>query len=424
MRIAVALFVGLLGSAPVASARAAEPTPVVYEGVTFSGALRAADEGPRERGLRDAVKIRRRGDARIRGISDPLQVNVYPGVRVAPQEERGPQLQLQVSQPISLERMGRAQKRAAKVERDVLSVAADAARLQRRLDVANAWLEEWALREQAEILRRELQALEGWLDKLRRLTEAGESTRIELATASAWRTEVELELLALEGMVHHAGLRLAELVGAPSGDPLLAVGDPPQVDLDPADLRRLANGAEELPAVARTRLAAAAARAREVEARAASGWKLTLGGMAELEQPGVTLGLFGQVGLQVPIWGRNERARSVERGEAAQLEGEADELALQSDREILDALHELRHTSEQLEALQERLVPALEEVVDLAQRSLRVGEATTKRVVEARQSSLAAHRRAAAVRGDHAWAELRVWLLIVALEQDTLEAAR
>jgi cobalt-zinc-cadmium efflux system outer membrane protein len=412
----VSLAVAWLAAAPAAAPVDTGPDGPRVHGVTFSEALRSADGAPRERGLHQALKLRHERDSDLRGMEDPLEVTFYPGARINPRSEVGPQLQLQITQSIPLERLGAARRRAAKAEREELSIAADAARLQRRLDVARAWLDDWALREQSRLLGRELKASERWVEATRKLLDAGESTRTELATARGWKTEVELEALAVEGMVHHAGLRLAELVGVSSVDPVLAVGEPPIVDLTAADLRRVAEGADELPATVAPRLAAAAARAREVEMRAAAGWKLDLGGMAQVDQPEPAIGVFGQVGVRIPIWGRNRRGQALERGQAARFQGEAEEQSLRTAREIRDALHELRHTEEQVEALENRLVPALEEVTALEVRSLSLGESTTRRVVEARRSSLAAHRRLAAARGEHAWAELRVWLLLAALE--------
>lgn len=415
--------VWLAAALPAASAPGIASRPVDVDpegprvhGVTFSEALATAERAPRERGLREALKIRRERDAGLRGLEDPLEVTFYPGARVLPRNEQGPQLQMQITQSIPLERLGRARRRAAQAERAELSTAADAARLERRLDVARAWLEDWALREQSRILGRELAASSSWVDATRRLVEAGESTKTELASATAWRSEVELEALAVEGMVHHTGLRLAELVGVSPVDPVLAVGDPPTVELTEADLRTLGERVDELPLVVAPKLAAAAARAREVEARAASGWKLDIGGMAQIDQPEPAIGIFGQVGVQIPLWGRARRTRSIELAEAARLEGEAEELQLRVAREIRDALHELRHTQEQVEALEGKLVPALEEATALEVRSLAVGEGTTRSVVQARRATLQAKRRLAEARGEHAWAELRVWLMLAALQ--------
>jgi outer membrane protein TolC len=422
VRIAIALFLAATGPGPADVGPRAAPVRTEVDGsITFRAALQRADEDPTTRGLREALRVRRAGDAKIRGVTDPLQVSLYPGARVAPAGERGPQLQLQISQQIPLSRVGAARKQAATAEREQLSAAADAARLQRRLEVAEAWLQQWALQHQAEVLRRELQASDGWTQDTRRLVDAGEAKRTELSTALAWRTEVELDVLALEGDMHHAGLRLAELVGRDDVEQLGARGQPPTVPLDDASLLRLAELAEDLPAVRRPRLAAAAARAREVEIVRDNGWKLAVGGMAQMDQPGPALGVFGQIGVQIPMGGRNERARAVELGQAATLDGEAEAAARQTRREIRDALHELHHTGEQLEALRERLVPALDEIAELELRSLTQGETTTRRVVEARRSSLAGHRRVARTEGERAWAELRVWLLIVALEDDTAQ---
>lgn len=412
----VAAWIAAIG--PSSPSSSGSPGFVDEEGsavrVTFIEALRAGEQGPAEAGLREAWKVRQRGDARIRGLPDSLQVGVYPGFRLTPSDERGPQVQLQVTQPIALERLGRARRAAASAERQELLVAADALRLERRLDVARAWLDRWALQEQLRSLDAEWDASTTWVEDTEKLVEAGEFMRTESALARAWQTEVDLERQTLHGHLHHAGLRLATWVGE-SGGVIAAEGEPPSVALEHADLERLERGAEHLPAVVRLRLAAATARAREVELRAEAGWKLDVGMMLQVDQPGPAVGMFGQLGLEVPLWGRDERGRSAARAEAVVFDGQADEQVRAMTRSIHDALHELRHTEAQRSTLKTKLVPALTELVELEEQALRAGESTNRRVIEARRALHGATRRWAEIEGEYAWARLRVWLLISAL---------
>ena len=392
--------------------------------VTFAQALRAGDAGPKALALEEAGRVRREGDAKISGMPGPLQVGVYPGLRVSPSSETGPQIQIQVTQPISLSKLGRTRRRAASAERDLLSASADAAQLERQLDVAQAWIDAWSLQQQLDLLHDEAETIEASRDATRKLVDAGERRRDELATADAWNTELKLQAIELEGQLHHAGLRLAELVGEEGDEPLLAAGQPPVVQLSSEDLARLAEGAEDVPAVTVQRLAAAAARAQEAELAANAGWVLNVGGMVQVDQPGPAVGVFGQVGVQFPTWGRNARGRSAARADAVRLDGEAEELRRATKRHIRDTLHELEHTQEQRRALDEELIPALDDVAALEARSFASGESTTRRVVQARRATLQARRRMAALEGQYTWARLRVWLMHRAREDATSAEAK
>ncbi len=402
--------------AVLASAAGSPASPAASKSVTFSEALRAGDAGPAALGLREAERARRDGDAKISGLPGPMQLGVYPGFRVSPSAETGPQVQVQVTQPISLSKLGRNRRRAAQAERELLSASADAAQLERQLDVAQAWIDAWSLQQQLGLLHDEAVTIEASRDATRKLVEAGERRREELATADAWKTEVKLQALELEGMLHHAGLRLAELVGDEGGAPMLAAGAPPVVQLSPEDLTRLAERVDEVPLVTVQRLAAAAARAQEAELAAEAGWVLNVGGMVQIDQPGPAVGIFGQVGVQLPTRGRNARGRSVARADAARLDGEAEEIRRRTARQIRDTLHELEHTGEQRRALDEELIPALDDVAALESRSFAAGESTTRVLVQARRATLQARRRQAAVEGEYTWARLRVWLLHRALD--------
>ena len=79
---------------------------------------------------------------------------------------------------------------------------------------------------------------------------------------------------------------------------------------------------------------------------------------------------------------------------------------------------------EQRRALDEELIPALDDVAALEARSFASGESTTRRVVQARRATLQARRRMAALEGQYTWARLRVWLMHRALEDATSAEAK
>jgi outer membrane protein TolC len=401
-----------------AAAFATSAQPARAEAVTFEQALGGAARAPTVVGAAEAEAVREAMDRGITGAPENPQIQVMPGYRFTPQGEEGLELQVTIQQGLSLDGLGDARQRAARTEREVLAMEHAASLLERRLGVAQAWLDVWASAEELRLVREERETAGRLLSALERAAAAGERTRIDLATMRGYAAEVDLRTIAIEGRLHHEGLWLGSEMGRTDGEPVLVRGDAPSVRLPEAlRIRRLIVHAERMPGVARHRLVALSARAREVEARAEAASRLYVGASAQLNQPDNGFVLFGLVGAQLSMFTQNERARSTQLGDAEQIEGERGQAERDARRAAADAIHELDHTRETEAALRERLVPALEEVAALEERALGLGESTVLRLVEARRRVLEAHERLAEATGERIWAEVNVWLMLEALER-------
>ena len=84
--------------------------------------------------------------------------------------------------------------------------------------------------------------------------------------------------------------------------------------------------------------------------------------------------------------------------------------------EVADVIHEVEHTREQLEVIEQRLIPALADLVARQERVVEAGEATRFALDDARQHLALAEELRARALGARAWAEVRLWLLLSEVE--------
>jgi hypothetical protein len=195
-----------------------------------------------------------------------------------------------------------------------------------------------------------------------------------------------------------------------------AVGPLPEPTLPP-DPHRHADRLETLPAVARARLAAVAARARAVEEEA--GWAPVLSLGAQLERTAAdSWVLFAIATLAFDPSGSARRGASRERAASARAEGDATLALLRARADVEDAIHEVEHTSQTLRVLEDELLPAARELTTLRERRVAAHEETAFALLEARQRHLAAREARVRIRCQHVWARVRLWLLLAQLAEE------
>src|SRR5690606_28787459 len=125
----------------------------------------------------------------------------------------------------------------------------------------------------------------------------------------------------------------------------------------------------------------------------------------------------GVLSLSVPLLDQGQRERSLARGEAARREGERAEERLRAARELAAAISDVESQRREHRVMVEELLPAAEARVRLYEAGLRAGESTAFEVAAARRQLLDARGRAVQVAAARAWAEVRLWILLAAIER-------
>ncbi|UQA58707.1 TolC family protein [Polyangium aurulentum] len=383
--------------------------------VSFDDAIGLSAASPDVQGARRAVEKKHEMTSRISSMTENPQIYLQPGMRLLPAENKGWEVQGSVMQSWNLAGLASARKNAASVEAAELSAEARALALSRRLGAARAWIDLWAAQRTLEVARREA-ALGGDFARLvDKALAASAATKADAADARAYHAEARLVVIGAEGEVFERGLELSRALAA-GAEPVAAGGDLPSPALParatwPGAVRR----ASALPSVQKKALAAEAERARDAEERAARGTVLSLGVAVQRDSPGGFVA-YGALGLTLPTFNRGERERSVTAARAAQLEGDKQREAADAAADLAMALHEVEHTQEVLDALQNEILPALDEGLAARVRIFEGGEGTILEVVQARRNAAAARGRLERARAENAWAKVKVFLLLAAMD--------
>jgi outer membrane protein TolC len=394
------------------------------EPLTFDEALGLADHTSAVEAGRAAVAAHRDHVARISSQTSNPVLTVEPGWRVGASPSSTTRFEggAGLSQSWSLAGLSRRRRDAARAEGDALAAEVRAAALARRLAAAQAWIEAWAAQSALADARQEAEIAGELADRTGRAAEQALLTRADAADAAAYRAEARQLALAVEGEVTDLGFRLAAETGRPPVA-LAPAGDLPSPVLPPsAEWPALVERAGGLPDVAARALLARAEAARAVEARAARGTQLTLGARWQRDNLGESV-VYGQVGLTLPLFDRGEREAAAAAAGAARARGEAEDLARAAAVGLARALHEVEHTGEVLAELEGGFLPASATALRLREVALRAGDATVLEVLVARRSAAAARARVNRAKAAHAWAQVKVWLLLAELAR-TEESSR
>lgn len=341
----------------------------------------------------------------------PFVITASPQLRIAPRDARGLEGGVAVQQYIPLGDVRAARREVLERQADARSVAVAASTLERKLDVAAAWIATWRARERRTIAEREHDLARSILAITERGRAAGVFTAPEVADAKTFVAEVDLRRTDAEGELAQAGYELAKAMGRTGK--IAPAGALPAAPLPPADIAtQLVSRAASLPRVAARRLAARVERARAAEERASRRAQLIVGAEAFRDEPGALVGGV-TIGLALPH-DRGERESREAELAARMADAEASQLATEAVSEMESALHEVAHTEEVLVKLRDQLVPAAEDAAAQRQRALEVGEGTLVELLAARRTALHARARLTDAQAAHAWARIEAWLLLEA----------
>jgi outer membrane protein TolC len=392
--------------------------------VSFDEALGLAARAPAVAGAEAAATEQRRiGESVSSLVANPL-LTLQPGAAKDPVGGNvKPLNEATLLQGWNLSGLPGDRKAAVRAEGELLSTEARAAALSHRLAAAQSWLELWAAQQSLADSVQEFEIARDFAGRMARAAAAAAFTRAEAADASSYAAEAHVQAIQAEGEVTERGYALAEAMGVRVRDPLAASGALPAPPV-PArtDWPALVAAGERLPAVAARRLAADADRARESEARASRGWTLGTGVKVSRDYIGAW-GVQAVLDLSLPIFDRGEREAAVQAAAAARARGEFQEASAAAATALARALHEVEHTREILDATEKELLPAAAESARLREASMRAGETTVLEVLVARRVWAAARAKGTRARAAHAWASVKLWLLLADLEPGAATAA-
>lgn len=380
--------------------------------VTFEEAMTLSEAHPAIAGIREAMERRAEFDVTISALGANPVIQLNPGYRSSPEEDRGFETIVALSQGFFLDDVAGWRRKAAARERAALAAEAQAALLDRRLNAARLWLALRAAETGMEGFAREralARALRAQVEQAEAMGAAlaGDLAEARLAVGEADRMFLEAE---------ETTLRLSSLLGRTIGVPptmrVRTAGEAPAPELpDEATWPALLEGGVDSSKARERRLTASAARAREAALEALAGPELTAGLQWQLESPPSQL-VFGLFGISIPVFENNARDRALELAAARRAEREAVAEEIEAGHRLALALGAIRQARRRLAVYRNELIPASAELVKVRVRTERLGEITAMELYEARRRRLEIERGAAKARFDVAWAEVRAWILL------------
>ncbi len=394
------------------------PPPEAGDPVTFDEALGLAVQAPAVAGAQAAVKEQARAADAVSSLVANPTLNVQPGTARDPLDGQWAYMgETTLLQGWNLSGLPGDRKMALRAEGAQLAAEARAAALSHRLAAAQAWTELWAAQASLADAVEEARLSRDFSDRMARAAAAEAFTRAEAADAATYAAEARVAALAAEGEVVDRGFQLAVAMGRPAEKPLVAAGPLPR---PPSPPRKTwpdwVAAAGKLPSVAALRLSSDAARARDVEARSTKGWGLETGVKGTRDYLG-TWGVQAVLQVSIPLFDRGEREAAPQAALSARADGEHREAAAVAASELARALHEVEHTGEVLEAIERDLVPAAEENARARRASLQAGETTVLEMLVANRVAAAARQRRNRAQAAHAWARVKVQLLLADVSQ-------
>jgi cobalt-zinc-cadmium efflux system outer membrane protein len=402
----LALAVGLLALGQALPPEAGPP-------VTFDQAIGLASRAPAVAGAEAAVAEQRRvGDSVSSLIANPT-LNVQPGAARDPLDDQWKYMgETTLLQGWNLSGLPGDRKASIRAEGDQLTAEARAAALSHRLGAAQAWLDAWAAQQSLADAMQEFDLARDFSARMARAAEAAAYTRAEAADAATYAAEAHVQAIAAEGEVVERGYQLAVAMGQEAERPPVTAGPLPS---PPSPMRvdwpSLLDAAGKLPAVAARKLASDADRAREAEFRSGKGWGLGTGVKGTRDYLG-TWGAQAVLEVSFPLFDRGEREAAPMAAAAARAQGEFQEARAVAATELARSLHEVEHSGEVLAAIEGELVPAAQRNAQAREASMRAGETTVLEVLVARRVWAAARQKRTRAQAAHAWARVKVWMLL------------
>ena len=384
--------------------------------VTFDQALGLADSSPAVLGAQSAVEEQRRvaGVGVVHG-GQP-QPHGSAGSRAGPARQ-SVEVRRRGDSPAIVESLGLPGNRKASLaaEGRLLSVEVRAAALSHRLAAAQAWLELWAAERSLADALQEAALADEFSARMAKAAAAAAFTRAEAADARTYAAEAHVQAIAAQGEVIDRGFQLAAAMGRADPKPLMPAGPLPAPPAPArSDWPALLEAAGKLPGGggphARSRCRARTGAGTPI----ARGWLLGTGVKGTRDYLG-TWGVQAVVEVTVPVFDRGEREAAPQAAAAARSVGDHQEALAVAATELTRALHEVEHTGEVLAAVEKELLPAAAEGARVREASMQAGETTVLEVLVARRAWAAARARRTRAVALHAWAQVKVWMLLADL---------
>lgn len=384
--------------------------------VTFDQALGLADGSPAVLGAKSAVDEHARLAGSVSSMVANPTLTVQPGAALDPLDNRWKYFgEATVLQSWNLSGLSDNRRRSVATEGKLLAAEARATALSHRLAAAQAWMELWAAQRSLADALQEAELAHEFSARMAHAAAAAAFTRAEAADAATYAAEAHVLAIAAEGEVVDRGFQLAVTMGQGAERSLVASGTLPS---PPAPLRSdwpaLLEAAGKLPTVVARKLAGDAERARDVELRSAKGWGVGTGVKGTRDYL-ATWGVQAVLEVTVPIFDRGEREAAPQAAAALRSDGEHREALAVAATELMRALHEVEHTGEVLAAVEKELLPAAAEGARVREASMQAGETTVLEVLVARRAWAAARARRTRAVALHAWAQVKVWMLLADL---------
>lgn len=380
--------------------------------IGWEEALERARRTPGVSAAGRAANEKRALDESVGGLGNP-EVGLAAGVRKG-EPDSGFEGEVSIVQPIPLSSLGAERRTAARAETKVLDVQARALRLQRSLEVAEAWVLLHATQRVLEETEAAVALADEFLDGVERGSRAGIFTADEVASARAHAARARLARLDAEGEAFDRGVELARLTLHPGPLPLRTDGPLPHADLPPAMEWADRLRPERLPPVLVPILQAEAARARLREQEVA-GRTIWLGVGAAAIREAEERALVGTLSFGLPLFERNQRERGQLLAEARAEEGRGEEARATAHTLASSLIHEVEHTEEVFRLVNDLLLPSAEERLRLIRLSFQVGETTILEVRQAQEELLDVRIRLHRAQAARALARLRLAFFLEAV---------
>jgi outer membrane protein, heavy metal efflux system len=384
--------------------------------LSFDQALGLSDDGVTVKASQQAADIKASTNRQIARVNLNPNIQLQAGPRIYPSSAREPEVVLQILQPWNGNGYLDARRKSASHEHGLLQAHARLVALSQRLDVAHLWMRLWTAQRELEILKRMQTVasdLAGWVARAR---SAGAAIEIEAKEAEMHVVDLALQVVEMEGTVHDLSLELSRRLGwLPTGR-IETIGELPVAPVPGSEARdRYVERAGELPEARAAAMQARANRAHVVEQKAMAGWTYALGANVEHDAPGGLI-VSGLLQLTPPLFDRGERNLGSAQASAIDSDGQATSAILAAKNAIALAFHEVEHSGEILNLVQERVLPTATHIWELRRKQFELGGATVVDTLESQQVVVNAELRRNGAISQHAWARVKLWLLLLAIE--------
>jgi len=386
------------------------------QALTFAQALATADSVPALDAARRAERARASLAAEVSSLTYNPTLQVQSGLR-DPSAGSGllPEIYVSASQRFNAEGLSSARRSSLARQHAHDEAVIETTRRVARREVAEAWVARWLGQSGYATALAEIALIDQLVLGIEASLAAGEATLVDVAAARAFRAEIALHSLDLEGQTFDAGVALTRALGRDDPTPTAAEGDlPTSPALDP---RRLAerHNLSAVPEVVAARAQQQVQQARLAETAAARGATYAVGAMA-FREGGGDMAVLATLDVDLPFFERGERERAEVVADVALAEGRARETAVAAQAQWATALHEVEHTAQVLRVTEGDLLVAAESLADAQHKRWLAREATVQDWLIAQRALIHARLAVLQARARHGLA-----LFLVTEQNETSE---